>query len=163
MFAIAAVVYFSFHEPRLLLTLERSSGKIPALFEILHSARGNPTTFIVTGIRDLAFSPDGKRIVTSGPDYDSRGICIKAWDAVTGKHLLTITNASLYGANACFSADGKQLVAPSFGGATFWDATSGRAVRTFQSQAITDFVAISPDGKLVAIANWTDQNARYSL
>jgi hypothetical protein len=67
----------------------------------------------VTGV---AFSPDGKRIVTCSEDRT-----VKVWDAQGGLELLTLKEHSGGVAGVALSPDGKRLVAGGYK-TTLWDA-----------------------------------------
>jgi WD40 repeat protein len=102
------------------------------------------------------FSPDGKRVVTSG------GRSTRIWDAETGKVLKSI-NA---GRSAVFSPDGKKIAIDHINNiAIIWDAEVGankeiiwdeeeKEVKILEghTQSI-NFVAFSPDSKKVVTAS----------
>lgn len=106
----------------------------------------SPELVVQTGhtiTSEVAFSPDGRLLVTGGSDN-----MVKLWEVSTGRVLRT-----LYGAQApvVFSCDGQQLVTGDARGlVTLWDVRTGerqemRAIpyeRTYPVFA----VAISPDG-----------------
>ena len=56
----------------------------------------------------MAFSPDGKRIVSG-----SRDNTVKVWDADSGKELLTLKGHTGGVTSVAFSPDGKRLVSGS--------------------------------------------------
>jgi WD40 repeat protein len=90
---------------------------------ILDATSGKPLLQIeyggVWGNINLAFSPDGRRLVTSHQRGQGGGV--KIWDAETGVHLLTLPGGYK---SATFSSDGHQLVAIGDDGkAMLWDAT----------------------------------------
>ena len=60
-------------------------------------------------ITSVAFSPEGKRIVTGGPF----GI-LRIWDATTGQETLAIKGHTAQVASVAFSPDGKRIVSGSF-------------------------------------------------
>jgi WD40 repeat protein len=98
-------------------------------------------------VHSVAFSPDGKRIVTVDPDTDAPAV----WDTDTGERLSAVEAGSPVGA-AAFSPDGSQIVG---GGekVQFWNAETGEALGTlpgFESSYVHS-PAISPDGRLVAV------------
>jgi WD40 repeat protein/beta-lactamase regulating signal transducer with metallopeptidase domain len=98
-------------------------------------------------VRDLAFTSDGKRIVTAA------GGTVRAWEAATGKeqplsdgHVGTVTGAVL-------SADGKIVV--SWGTDRTirrWDAVSGKPLSVFPVPPTASVTAVSADGGTVALA-----------
>src|SRR5260370_499335 len=67
----------------------------------------------------LAWSPDGKRIVSSG------GGSVEVWDAITGTHRFTLTAQSPIYAVA-WSPDGQRLASSGGGIVEVWDATKVR-------------------------------------
>jgi WD40 repeat protein len=68
----------------------------------------------------VAFSPDGKRIVTGGGADQT----IKLWDARTGQEILTVGRHADYVTSVAFSADGRKIVSTSDdGNVRVWDAT----------------------------------------
>jgi WD40 repeat protein len=120
----------------------------------------------------LAFSPDGKRIVTvnsvprrpapwrgvaRGHEYDP---VAKIWDTETGQLLLTLQRSSADGhrspgdiSSVTFSSDGRRLVTAGHWRADIWDTVSGELVRTLRyGSKLDDFirsVAFFPDGSRI--------------
>ena len=75
------------------------------------------------GMRGAAFSPDGKRIVTTSEDG-----AVRVWDAGSGELLGDLTNPGAGVRTAVFSADGARILTASDDGtAQIWDA-AGRAI-----------------------------------
>jgi WD40 repeat protein len=114
------------------------------------SAGGRVLSDSETSIVRLAFSPDGKRIVSTG------GPTTKVWDTETGKLLWTVVYRS---EDAHFTPDGKYLIGGPGGHQDWriWDAASGK--ETTELHPPTGYVwtiAISPDGSLLALPNATD-------
>ncbi|NJP90796.1 protein kinase [Nonomuraea sp. FMUSA5-5] len=100
-----------------------------------------------SGISHLAFSPDGKRLVTSSH-------ALRLWDVATwrpiGKPLM---NRQIGGIRVAFSPDGSVLATTSDGGrARLWDvATREELNPKLAGHTIGLYsVAFSPDGKLLA-------------
>jgi WD40 repeat protein len=78
-------------------------------------------------INSVAFSPDGKLIVSASDDKT-----IKVWDAATGKllHSLEGHTAEVY--SLAFSPDSRMIASGSDDGAMkLWDAATGNAVHSF--------------------------------
>ncbi len=90
-------------------------------------------------IHGITFSPDGKKIVSTGPE-------LKLWDAASGRLIYELkgqTNSEV----AAFSPDGARILV---GGQELklWNANSGRLVQAFNSIERVGPVAFSPNGKL---------------
>ncbi|MCL2700977.1 MAG: hypothetical protein FWE88_04720 [Phycisphaerae bacterium] len=91
----------------------------------------------------VAFSPDGKRIVTA-LDYNDARLC----DVDTGKELAILRKSSLRIGNAMFSPDSKRILADP---ARVLNAETGDDVATLHEHTgPADAAAFSPDGKRVA-------------
>ena len=100
----------------------------------------------ISGVSDVAFSPDGKQILTGSCDKTA-----KVWDAETGKELRTLTGHKDIVWGVAFSPDGKRIVT---GGedksAKVWDAETGKELRTLTGHTgWVKSVAYSPDGKRI--------------
>lgn len=102
----------------------------------------------------VAFSPDGKRIVTS---YSTAQI----WDAETGKALIALKGHERSVGSAAFSPDGRHIVTASVDGtARIWDAESGKALFALRGhEHFVQSAAFSSDGKRIVTASF-DKTAR---
>src|SRR5260370_38210537 len=78
-------------------------------------------------VRCVAFSPDGKRIVTGSWDKTAR-----LWDAETGKEILALEGHSSMVQSVAFSPDGKSVLTGSLDGtARVGDPETGKRLRDF--------------------------------
>jgi WD40 repeat protein/serine/threonine protein kinase len=98
--------------------------------------------------RRVAFSPDGRRLVSSG---STNGVWwVKLWDVKTGEELRTLKEAG----NAAFSPDGKRLAVATEKHVKLLDAETGQ--ETLSLKAVTGWVnnvlAFSSDGHRLGIA-----------
>jgi WD40 repeat protein len=98
----------------------------------------------------VAFSPDGKRLVTAS----QRG-SVRLWDVATGQEILTLKGRALHVRSVAFSADGERLVSASLGRTVqVWDAATGRELLKLTGNGGASLgVAFSPDAKRVALAS----------
>jgi WD40 repeat protein/serine/threonine protein kinase len=119
--------------------------------EVLSEA-GNEI-FALTGhtgrLAGVAFSPDGKQIVSGGKDT-----LLKVWDAESGRELRTIEGNGhpVYG--VAYSPDGKRIASGTSSvkkTIIVWDAQSGQERLALEGHRGTVLcVAYSPDGKQIA-------------
>ena len=119
--------------------------------QILLTLRGHNT-----GVENVAFSPDGTHIVTTGDDSTA-----KIWDAHTGGQILTLYGHTDIVWGAAFSPDGARLA--TVGGdrqIKIWDALTGRELFSLagHTQEIRS-VAFSPDGTRIVTAS-ADKTAK---
>ncbi|MGD9923644.1 MAG: caspase family protein [Pseudorhodoplanes sp.] len=109
-----------------------------------------------TGIWSIAFSNDGKRIVSG----NSNGLAY-LWDASTGRLLHTFTGHRDSVFSVALSANGDRTVTGGMDSSVkLWDSTSGRLLRTFEGhKGWVSGVGLSPDGRRILSASW-DGTAR---
>jgi len=117
-----------------------------------------PLSFIVlehTGhhVLSAAFSPDGKKVVTTG----LMNKVARIWDADSGRELRKLEHTE-YVLFANFSPDGKKIVTKDTT-VRIWDADSGRELRKLEHTVSVGSVGFSPDGKRIVTAS-DDQTAR---
>ena len=82
-------------------------------------------------VRSVAFSPDGKRIITASDDKK-----VRVWDAETGKSLRTLKAHADTIWFASFSPDGKRIVTASEDKTVrIWNAETGGDLRTLEGHS----------------------------
>jgi WD40 repeat protein len=95
----------------------------------------------------VAFSPDGRLLVTGGKDN-----LLKLWDTKTRRELATLTGHTGHVRSVAFFPDGKTLVTGSNDGtAMIWDLATRQPLETLSGHAFkVSSVALSPDAKTLA-------------
>ncbi|KAM0169111.1 hypothetical protein ACHAPF_010297 [Botrytis cinerea] len=97
-------------------------------------------------VTSVAFSPDGKQVVSGSDDKT-----VRLWDTVTGQQIQpTLEGHTDYVRSVAFSPDGKQVVSGSDDKTVrLWDTATGQQIQP-TLEGHTDWVnsvAFSPDGK----------------
>jgi WD40 repeat protein len=94
-------------------------------------------------VGSIAYSTDGRRIVTGSADASAR-----IWDAETGESLRRLNNDGLPVSGVAISDDGR-FVATTGRGLAVWDADTGRQLLRIPGfDSVVDF---APDGKSLAL------------
>jgi len=133
----------------------------PQALSVFQEARAADAQILaITGhkdtVRSIAFSPDGRRLVTASSDKSAR-----IWDAETGREILRLGGHTGGVGSAVFSPDGGRVAtASSDRTARIWDASTGREIAVLSGH--TDrvrCVTFSPDGRQLATAA-NDKTAR---
>ncbi len=101
-------------------------------------------------IWDVAFSPDGSIVITTGRDKTA-----KIWDAETGMHLTTLSGHQGWVYGVTCSYDGKRIITTSSDGtARVWDALAGELLFTLVGHTASVMqAAFSLDGTLIVTAS----------
>jgi WD40 repeat protein len=117
----------------------------------------------------VAFSADGKRVLTGATFAQSPDYQAALWDSETGELLRTFKGHHGYLASVAFSPDGKSILTGSHDGTSIlWDAMTGDRLRTFEKTERgslwdelfhggrhypVNSVAFSPDGNSI-LTGW---------
>jgi WD40 repeat protein len=91
----------------------------PGLAPALGLRAGRDAAFMLPQTRGIAFSPDGRRLVTAGGSDHT----LKLWDPNTGEEILTLGPHPGILTSVAFSGDGKRIVSSSQQDVRVWDAT----------------------------------------
>jgi WD40 repeat protein len=97
-------------------------------------------------IRAVAFSPDGKRILTGGDDKTAR-----FWEATTGQPVGEALRHQAAVTFVAFSPDGKKVLTNAGQTARLWQAATGQPIGAPIRHGVPD-ARFSPDGKTVLMA-----------
>ena len=109
---------------------------------------------MVDAVNSVAFSPDGKYVVSGSDDNTAR-----VWEAATGKEVAHMTHDGCCVTSVAFSPDGKYVVLGSGDIASasgnngdnsvrVWEALGKEVARMTHDDSVNS-VAFSPDGKYV--------------
>ena len=99
----------------------------------------------------VAFSPDGKTLVTGGSDHH-----VHIWDAEAGRQRSQLSGHGMSITALAFRADGRQLLsAGSDGVVKVWDIESARELRSFKQEAGSSAGdSFIPDGETLASSSF---------
>ena len=132
-------------------------GQAPGLVAIVDTSTGRQRTAADTdGQEPTVFSPDGRVLISSGPDYQ-----LIESNAATGTLIQTLGGHANSVSSAAFSRDGHTLYSASLDGVVFeWDVTGARrfghpfTVGTLAPADPTELaapLAVSPNGTTAAV------------
>jgi len=96
-------------------------------------------------VREVAFSPDGARLVTASKDGTAR-----LWNARTGAPIGAPMRQPGEILKAIFTPDGRRLATAAVDGARLWDAHTGAPIGVPMATGDSPIIAFSPDGALLA-------------
>lgn len=104
-------------------------------------------------ILDVAFSPDGRHVVTAADDATAR-----VWETATGRELHVLRGHDAAVEKVLLTPDGRRIITASNDGtARIWDAASGRELCTLPGSRETPrAIALDPSGtRLITAGNGT--------
>jgi WD40 repeat protein/tetratricopeptide (TPR) repeat protein len=100
-------------------------------------------------VKTLAYSPDGKMIVTGSADQTAQ-----RWDAASGKPLGSPLKHQAKVESVAFSLDGRQILTASLDRtARVWDAASGELILTLRHDDGVVRAMFSPNGQIILTAS----------
>jgi WD40 repeat protein len=135
---------------------DKSGSCVQGIASLWEAATGKEVAYMTHDdfVRSVAFSPDGKYVVSGSYDGTAR-----MWDAATGKEVARMIHDNAV-TSVAFSPDGKYVVSGSYDGtARVWEATTGKEVARMTHDDNVISVVFSPDGKQVASGS-SDNTAR---
>ena len=113
-------------------------------------ARGRSLGPRAVGVNSIAFSPDGKSIVSGNGDNT-----IVLWNVETGNQLGTLRGHVGPVLSVTFSPDGKVIAGSSEDRAILlWDTRTGMRLRSIETEYPAYSVAFSPDGKVITSGSY---------
>jgi DNA-binding beta-propeller fold protein YncE len=98
--------------------------------------------------RALAFSPDGRLLVTTSGDEDS--VDVQVWDIATRKISMRLAGHVESASCAAFSPDGKKLATAGDWTVKVWDLRTAKAIVTSRGDSRYSGLAYSPGGNWLA-------------
>jgi WD40 repeat protein len=103
------------------------------------------------GVMVVAFSPDGKRVLSGGVCDGDRDPTVRLWDVATGKELLTLEGHTEGVYSLAFLPGGKKAVSGGADGTIrIWDLETGKELKRYEGHEGTVYgLDVSGDGKLL--------------
>jgi len=103
------------------------------------------------GVNSVAFSPDGKRIVSGSGDRN-----LKVWDVDSGSERMTFQGHGGYVSSVAVSLDGRRVVSSSWDGTVkVWDAENGGNLITLRGHKDgVHSATFSSDGRRIVSGSW---------
>jgi WD40 repeat protein len=104
-------------------------------------------------VKAVAFSPDGERALSGGPDGE-----LRLWDLQTCKPIRTLTGHTGAVRRVVFSADGRRALSGSYDNTMrLWDLETGKEIWTFHGHTgWVHTVAFAPDGRHAVSGGWDE-------
>src|SRR5207253_1373269 len=113
-------------------------------------------------IADLALSPDGLRLASGGSDHTVRLLNLTGPGTPTFSRFLHGHRGAVR--SVLFSRNGNQLYTGSDDGTVkVWDLSSQESTNILRHQSYVADIALSPDGTLVAAAEWPCTSMLWKL
>jgi WD40 repeat protein len=111
-------------------------------------------------IQCVAFSPNGKLVVTGGMDATAR-----LWDVQTGKQVHVFRGHAGGIQSICFSPDGKRVLTGSLDRtARLWDVQTGKQIQSLEGHAeAVSSVAFNFDGNRMLTGGWDRKAALWDV
>jgi WD40 repeat protein len=121
---------------------------------------GAPAVFPQLGHSDtvtsLAFSPDGKTVVSGSLDHS-----IKLWDVASGRLVRTLQGHAKGVGAVAVSPDGALLASGGEDGVNLWDLANGQLLRAMGPDDDARWVAFTADGRVLIVGiAWGDLEFR---
>ncbi len=103
------------------------------------------------GVMVVAFSPDGKRVLSGAVCYGDRDPTVRLWEVSTGKELLKLEGHTEGVYSLAFLPGGKKAVSGSHDGTIrIWDLETGKELKRYEGHEGTVYgLDVSGDGKLL--------------
>jgi len=102
-------------------------------------------------IAGVAFSPDGRMLAATDGD-------VKVWETASGRLLYPLPRQPDPVTRVTFSPDGRHLVTAAGWTVKFWNAASGKELKTFDQNSSEP--VFSPDGNRLATVGWETNEAK---
>jgi RNA polymerase sigma factor (sigma-70 family) len=101
------------------------------------------------GVMVVAFSPDGKRVLSGGVCYGDRDPTVRLWDVSSGKELMKLEGHTEGVYSLAFLPGGKKAVSGGADGTIrLWDLESGKELKRIEGHVDTVYgLDVSRDGK----------------